>query len=738
MNKTKKRIAVLLLAAATTASAGAPCLAADTVSCESLKEWTFDSDTESWGKGGYWTDAVTGGTAELSDGALRIDENFTGCTDTWNKTSAAVALSGDYSAAERVSFDYYTAEPPEYMMTVFQADSSCGWTGLETTCAFEDCARKNGKTVDGTSYIGYTVSIAISDSGVESYTAAQIKAGLYQFMIGEVRTDGTYNGYAYFDNVKIQTVASRCGVTEINTDSITDGSRGWTAEVTVNDQKSVTLDNPTWRIISSDNKQAEIGARAGASTTITGGSALIGLSLTEDAIGGNRINAVEFVYDGTAANGFVYSTKTANGGSALTYNNGSITTAAGETAAIDAGSSTADGNAGDKAKATYAYLKAISGTKSVLFGHQNDISCKAGAAELSESDVYDAAGDYAAVCGLDALSLTGGEFSAYVCNSRYGTDFPTTAAGNVRAAAYLTNKAAANGAIVTLSAHMPNFSTVTETNTAESETYAKYDFNVFSSNDLTTGTVTAIMSDGAQNAKFTAYLDMVADYASQVNGAILFRPFHENTGSWFWWGADFCTADEYKALYRYTVTYLRDTRGVHNLLYVYSPGTEFTSADEFAERYPGDDYVDIVGFDMYELNPDGTGTWLTSLKEKLGILSSFAQNHGKLAALTETGTSYRPAVNGDTQTALLRKGNPDKDWFNNVLAAVSDSSTAYFMVWANFAEDNGFYTPYVKWVYSDGSLYGHEMLDNFIDFYNDSRSVFAADQKSVLENIGAK
>ena len=38
----------------------------------------------------------------------------------------------------------------------------------------------------------------------------------------------------------------------------------------------------------------------------------------------------------------------------------------------------------------------------------------------------------------------------------------------------------------------------------------------------------------------------------------------------------------------------------------------------------------------------------------------------------------------------------------------------------------------------DGSLYGHEMLDNFIDFYNQDNTVFAINQKSVLEQIKTK
>ena len=72
-----------------------------------------------------------------------------------------------------------------------------------------------------------------------------------------------------------------------------------------------------------------------------------------------------------------------------------------------------------------------------------------------------------------------------------------------------------------------------------------------------------ILPGGKYNKVYTAYLDMIADYAKQVKSAVLFRPFHENTGSWFWWGAAFCDPETYKNIFRYTVEYLRDTKNVH-------------------------------------------------------------------------------------------------------------------------------------------------------------------------------
>lgn len=397
-----------------------------------------------------------------------------------------------------------------------------------------------------------------------------------------------------------------------------------------------------------------------------------------------------------------------------------------------------DGNADANTQALYAYLKAVGDSDSVIFGHQNDTWHKAGSSELSNSDTMDVTGSISGVVGIDALSLVGNEYSAARYNSEIGDQiFPETAKGNVAAAAALTNKNIADGAIITLSAHMPNFSLVEENDDYDETVdpdYVKYDFSGYSPNTLTGDVMNEILPGGEYNAQFNAYLDMIADYASQVNGTILFRPFHENTGSWFWWGAAFCDAQTYKNVYKYTVQYLRDEKNIHNILYVYGPGSEAASTDEYGERYPGDDYVDIVGFDMYNILPSDTDTWFDSFAQELNIVETFATAHNKLITVTETGAANSTAE-GDNQTALLKSGNQHLDWYNEMLDAVSSSSASYFLLWANFGEKDGFYTPYVKSVKEDGTLYGHEELDYFVDFYNDARSIFAINQKTALDSL---
>ena len=396
-----------------------------------------------------------------------------------------------------------------------------------------------------------------------------------------------------------------------------------------------------------------------------------------------------------------------------------------------------DSDATEAVKAVYAYLQAVGASDYVLYGHQNDTWHKAGSKDLSDSDTRDVTGAIAAVVGIDTLSLVGNEYSAKRWNEEQGGELTEDLSGNIQAAAAITNKAIGEGAIITLSSHMPNFSTVPERKEYKSgePAYLRWDFSGYTPNALEGDVVKGILPGGAYNAQYNAFLDIVAEYAKQVNGAILFRPFHENTGSWFWWGAALCDPATYKSVYKYTVEYLRDEKDVHNLLYVYGPGSEASNVEEYAERYPGDGYVDMVGFDMYNSSPSATdnSAWYDAFATELKIVETFAKDHGKLLAVTETGTA-NTAEPGSSQTAMLVQGNPT-DWYAKVLEMVSESDASYFLLWANFGKTSGYYSPYVDVVNENGSLHGHELLDAFLKFYNDKRSVFADTQKAALDAI---
>ncbi|WP_343618180.1 glycosyl hydrolase [Flavobacterium sp.] len=198
----------------------------------------------------------------------------------------------------------------------------------------------------------------------------------------------------------------------------------------------------------------------------------------------------------------------------------------------------------------------------------------------------------------------------------------------------------------------------------------------------------SILPGGANNEWYKKKLDKVASVVSNLKGAngelipIIFRPFHEFDGNWFWWGADYCTADEYKKAYQFTVDYLKNTKGVHNILYAFSPDNSYTTEAAYLNRYPGDKYVDIIGMDNYgDFNNQGQ-TGSDKANSKLKILSDYAKAKVKIAALTETGyrvTNTNPAIN---------------DWFSTLLYSAltkNDIQISYVMFWNN--NTDGYYVP---------------------------------------------
>ncbi|MFO7448110.1 MAG: glycosyl hydrolase [Ignavibacteriaceae bacterium] len=200
----------------------------------------------------------------------------------------------------------------------------------------------------------------------------------------------------------------------------------------------------------------------------------------------------------------------------------------------------------------------------------------------------------------------------------------------------------------------------------------------------TTIAVKHILPGGKYHNNYINALNIIAVYAQHLKGEdgelipIIFRPFHEFDGSWFWWGKNFCTKEEFIALWQFTVTYLRDVKGVRNFIYAFSPDRMFYNEEQFLDRYPGDEYADILGMDNYSDFTGGDGIeWVT---KKLKIVSRLAKKKNKIAAFTETGL----------------EGIPDATWWTNrLLKSFSDDSIkiAYMMVWRN-ANETHHYAPH--------------------------------------------
>lgn len=102
----------------------------------------------------------------------------------------------------------------------------------------------------------------------------------------------------------------------------------------------------------------------------------------------------------------------------------------------------------------------------------------------------------------------------------------------------------------------------------------------------------AVISGTPENKAFLSDLDVMAGLLrpfADKGVPILWRPFHEGDGNWFWWGVK--GADTVKKLYRLMYERYTTVHGLHNLIWVWNAPK--------AEYYPGDDVVDIISRDMY-------------------------------------------------------------------------------------------------------------------------------------------
>jgi len=195
----------------------------------------------------------------------------------------------------------------------------------------------------------------------------------------------------------------------------------------------------------------------------------------------------------------------------------------------------------------------------------------------------------------------------------------------------------------------------------------------------------AIVPGKPLHARYVDYVDRVADFLLSLRGTdgelipIIFRPFHEHTGSWFWWGGANVSAVDYIALWRFTIDHLRRARGLDHLLFAFSPGGGEIHRDaDYLYRYPGDEYVDVFGVDHYY------GNGASGLVRVAEVVVRVAEARGKIPALTEVG-----ARDG------LNAAGIDDDWVVQSLVAPLSKSPiasriAYALAWRNASAEHCF------------------------------------------------
>lgn len=180
---------------------------------------------------------------------------------------------------------------------------------------------------------------------------------------------------------------------------------------------------------------------------------------------------------------------------------------------------------------------------------------------------------------------------------------------------YRLTRHAQDGGIVSLSMHPPN-------------PWRNSDVH-----DTNIGELTDLLDPGTKAYRqWRRDLDHVAKGLAELRDdgvVVLWRPFHEMNGGWFWWCPErngaFPAREEFIALWRDMFDYFSHTKRLDNLLWVFSAAVQTDrNAPSAIHYYPGDAYVDVTGLDWYmtrarELDQYRSYSQLVALNKPFGL-----------------------------------------------------------------------------------------------------------------------
>lgn len=158
--------------------------------------------------------------------------------------------------------------------------------------------------------------------------------------------------------------------------------------------------------------------------------------------------------------------------------------------------------------------------------------------------------------------------------------------------------------------------------------------------------------------RWEAQVDVIAGLLAELRDAdipVLWRPYHEMNGSWFWWGGR-TGPDGYAALYRQLYRRLVEVHRLDNLIWVWNTNAPRGDAAAYAGFYPGHDVVDILAADVY------ANDYLQSHHDDLVALGE-----GRPVALGEVG---------ELPTAAVLAAQPKWAWFMTWNAFLTDGNDA--------------------------------------------------------------
>ena len=342
-----------------------------------------------------------------------------------------------------------------------------------------------------------------------------------------------------------------------------------------------------------------------------------------------------------------------------------------------------DGNATAQTKALYANLWDIA-SKGFMFGHHDDLWYgRYWYNEPGKSDTKAVCGDYPGVFSVDMGAIM--------------DDRHADAENAIRRRVII--EAYDRGEVVTMCCHLNNPHTGS----------TSWDN---SSNEV----VKSILTEGhATRARYLQWLDRCADFANNLRGSdgnlipIIFRPYHEHTNEWSWWGSKCTTEQEFIDFWRFTVRYLRDTKGVRNFIYAISPQLDRDygsgTRDVLLFRWPGDEWVDFIGMDCYDYG------WTSAFRKNIEEISAISLEKKKPCGVTESGCE-----------GFRDKGKYRSYWTDHILRSALNQRLSMIVMWRN---------KYVGTNESDDHYYsiypGHWLEDNFRSMYDNPATFFSND-----------
>ena len=267
-----------------------------------------------------------------------------------------------------------------------------------------------------------------------------------------------------------------------------------------------------------------------------------------------------------------------------------------------------DAKATEAAKKVYTFLYDNFGKKTISGMMTGDMTTANGDVTQHEDvqAVYKASGKYPALVGFDFLFATGRTEDEDWCK-----DYTNKGIG-------LAKDLYRRGGLPAFTWHWHDPSRVTDD---------------FYSDKCTVKIADALNADGSWNTSSDLYKNMVkdihtiADYFLQLQeagAACIFRPLHEASGGWFWWGRN-KDAAAFVKLYHLIFDEMVNVKGVHNVIWVWNAGDNDTAWN------PGEAYYDIVSADIYNNDFDYSSNYASF--DKLKSLTGGK----KMIALSENG-----------------------------------------------------------------------------------------------------